>query len=118
MEWSIGDRGKPSRGSMSEHQIEIPVPRGSKILLFQLPSSTAGDHVKWFADAVRARTLDHWRDHPNEPAILVVTDDVTVRWLEVEAPEPAKAPRAPKRGTSTKSPMTTNCLAPERVRKG
>lgn len=102
-----------------EQRIEIPVPRGSKILLFQLPANCTAAHVQWFADAVRARTLGHWRAHPTEPAILVVTADVTVRWLEAEAPETLAAPRAPKQLPKQRRPMTTvtKGLGPARVRK-
>ena len=103
------------RVNVDTREIEGPVPRGSKVLLVQLPAGTERRLFDHFADAIRMRTLDHWRDHPNEPAILVVSDDVTVRWLEAEAPEPAKR-ALPKQ----RRPMTTvtKGLGPERVRKG
>ena len=98
------------------HRVEVPVPTGSRILLFQLSHALTQSQVQHFADAVRARTLDHWRNHPDEPAILVVTDDVTVRWLEAEAPE--KAPRAPSTLPKQQRPMTkvTKGLGPAPVR--
>lgn len=99
--------------------IAIAVPRGSKILLVQLPSGLTQHQVDEIADRIRARTLGHWREHPDEPAVLVVTADITVRWLEAEAPEPATARRAPKQLPKQQRAMTTvtKGLGPARVRK-
>lgn len=84
------------------NRIEIPVPHGSKILLIQLPSRCTQREADAMAIAMSKRTFEHWRDHPNEPAILVVSNDVIVRWLEAEAPEPAAVAQPPKQQRARK----------------
>lgn len=95
---------------MSEQRVEVPV--GTQVLVVTVPRCTqeVADRI---ADTVKAKLAERT---PGAPAVLVVSDEISVQLLPAPAAKPARAPKTLPNATR---PMTavTKGLGPARITK-